>query len=423
MPTETPRTGLLALVDELLLSIIDKIDSKDTLSCLAASCRHFQDFTEPYIWRSLLVTCGDHARLIATALDSRDTRSSYIQELSIRNFDAQITHADISDTRRRSTPLVSLTLIECNVNVNFLDVVLSLPKALKELDIGERLHAFEGCMPSSDITTRTSQPTFIDALARQADSLERLSHISGATNLITQPDPDSHGVHALRDLEKLTYLSLDIESTLLPHLERDDYPSSLKTLRVTDVSWSSLHQRRYHRAFNHSGRLLHHCNHILQQMSHPVDLEVHFANGHYDAIIDAAPASLIADIVLPIYNRSARAPLYPLSSYLLSQNRNLRLTASKFTTGKSYIPPYMLGEEVPFEEEIYTSNDYWRICGINFRVMDDDEFRREVNKKPRMKCEPCRAKRGWECFNAGDGSVCIYCENRNHSHCVYPELG
>jgi hypothetical protein len=84
MVADVPQTGLLALVDELLLSIIDQIDSHDALCNLAASCRRFQGLTEPYVWRSLLVTSGDRAKSIAAALDTRETRSSYIQELSIR---------------------------------------------------------------------------------------------------------------------------------------------------------------------------------------------------------------------------------------------------------------------------------------------------------------------------------------------------
>lgn len=84
MIADVPQTGLLALVDELLLSIIDQLDSREALCSLAACCRRLQGLTEPYIWRSLLVTNGDRARSIATALDHRETRSSYIQELSIR---------------------------------------------------------------------------------------------------------------------------------------------------------------------------------------------------------------------------------------------------------------------------------------------------------------------------------------------------
>lgn len=80
-------SGLLSLVDELLLNIIDQIDAHETLYNLAATCMRFQGLIEPYIWRSLLVLKGDHARRIAAALDSRADRIDYIQELSIRYRD------------------------------------------------------------------------------------------------------------------------------------------------------------------------------------------------------------------------------------------------------------------------------------------------------------------------------------------------
>lgn len=77
-------TGLLRLVDELLLNIIDQIDSQRDLCNLAATCARLQGLAEPYIWRSLLVLSGEHARNIAKALDTRDQRVDFIQELSIR---------------------------------------------------------------------------------------------------------------------------------------------------------------------------------------------------------------------------------------------------------------------------------------------------------------------------------------------------
>lgn len=79
--------GLLSLVDELLLGIIDQIDSHEILCNLAATCMRFQGLVEPYIWRSLLVLKGSHARRIATALDDREERMDYIHELSIRYKD------------------------------------------------------------------------------------------------------------------------------------------------------------------------------------------------------------------------------------------------------------------------------------------------------------------------------------------------
>lgn len=79
-PPESP-SGLLGLVDELLLAILDQIDSHADLCNLAATCSRFQSLAEPYVWRTLLVTKGVHARAVAHALDSREERSSYVHEL------------------------------------------------------------------------------------------------------------------------------------------------------------------------------------------------------------------------------------------------------------------------------------------------------------------------------------------------------
>jgi hypothetical protein len=80
-------SGLLSLVDELLLSIIDQIDNKEALRYLAMTCTRFQGLVEPYIWRDLLVLTGAHARQIMQALDSREERVDYIHSLSIRYQD------------------------------------------------------------------------------------------------------------------------------------------------------------------------------------------------------------------------------------------------------------------------------------------------------------------------------------------------
>jgi hypothetical protein len=76
--------GLLSFVDELLLNIIDHIDSHKALCCLAATCMRFQGLVEPYIWRKLLVLKGTHAQDIARAFDAREIRMEYVQDLSIR---------------------------------------------------------------------------------------------------------------------------------------------------------------------------------------------------------------------------------------------------------------------------------------------------------------------------------------------------
>jgi hypothetical protein len=79
--------GLLSLVDELLLNIIDYVDSRQALCYLASTCMRFQALVEPYIWRELLVLTGSHARRITEAFDSRDERVDYVQSISIRYKD------------------------------------------------------------------------------------------------------------------------------------------------------------------------------------------------------------------------------------------------------------------------------------------------------------------------------------------------
>lgn len=81
--------GILTLVDELLLNIIDHIDSHQALCNLAATCMRFQDLVEPYIWRSLLIITGGNARKVALALDSREARIDYVQDLAIRYKDSR----------------------------------------------------------------------------------------------------------------------------------------------------------------------------------------------------------------------------------------------------------------------------------------------------------------------------------------------
>jgi hypothetical protein len=72
------------LADELVLNILDCLDSHSALCNLASTCRRFQGLTEPYIWRSLLVLNGTHAQTITAALDGQDDRIEAIQELSVR---------------------------------------------------------------------------------------------------------------------------------------------------------------------------------------------------------------------------------------------------------------------------------------------------------------------------------------------------
>jgi hypothetical protein len=344
--------------------------------------------------------------------------------ISCTNFDSDITHDSVPADKRGKTPLQSLTLIECNVNVKFLDVVLSLPKALKELNIGERQHVFTGCYPSNVAETRTSHPLFVDALTRQADSLQHLSHVSGNLAHIlhnhagTSPTAlfASVGIGRFRRLTNLKSLELGIESTLWNHIEGNDYPDSLTKLKVTDAAW--VNRTPPTESFlRHPAKVLNRCIQIVKKLGRPLDLDVLFTNGDCEQILTTISTGNLAVILPSIVGGPVRAPVYKLATELKARGAHLRIFANKFSTDRTFIPPFMYGEEVPVERQFYDSDDFWRLAGRNYRVMDDEDFHAEVLKKARLTCLTCE-KGGRECFNAGDGTTCIHCEN-DVGPCVY----
>jgi hypothetical protein len=76
--------SLLYLADELLLNIIEHVNSRTALQTLACTCSKLQSLTEPFIWTSLLVLSGSHAFQIAKSLRSRESRASGIRSLQVR---------------------------------------------------------------------------------------------------------------------------------------------------------------------------------------------------------------------------------------------------------------------------------------------------------------------------------------------------
>ena len=175
-------------------------------------------------------------RMLSTAMISLTLRDLTI---SCTDFEAGIKLADIPEKDLRSTPLRSLTFIECNIYLPLLSVALALPKALKKLSIGERLHAFDGCMPKQhpDIL-RTSHPQFLDELQRQADSLETLTHSCGNAELTQHYPPDPAGDDKLRCMTALKHLELDVGSPLSYYI-CEKLPDSLERITIFDASVSS----------------------------------------------------------------------------------------------------------------------------------------------------------------------------------------
>lgn len=341
--------------------------------------------------------------------------------LSCLNFDGQL---QVSESEKKTTPLQSLTLIECNVGVPFLDNVLSLPKALKELSIGERLHVFQECQPSMDPKHRTSSSRFLVALQKQAHSLQRLTHCGGHVGYLTPRDTDPEGAEKLRCLVELKYLELGFESHLYYYLRQSGFPPALKSLRMLDsaISINSGHDLRSLSdiAFRSLTSLVDVC--LPRTLADDFILHLKFSDHSFFRLFEIVDATEQAHLLSALF--FDRAATYKIASMLKSYSTNAHFLVSRetFPSGKSFIPPYMHGEELPVEELMYTSDDFWRFNGINYRIMDDENWRDELKKgKKLVVCKRCRS-RGLgvdECRSLGDGSACIPCKGTGLGVCEW----
>ncbi|KAI2487091.1 hypothetical protein Ptr902_01224 [Pyrenophora tritici-repentis] len=532
------ESGLLRLVDELLLNIIDHIDARDALCSLAATCSRFQGLVEPYIWRDVLVLKGEHAGRIATALDSREERTDYIKDLAIRyqdgfrdgiselnhfmgfmgklrhlhiespcpnnsewqagpvyfdgysridfqnliasavyprlgmqmalpmlqsltlhahgsgdqkftlgravamfrhptlrdislsclNFDAgRDEEFDISEEEAKSTPLRSLTLIECNVDVRFLDAVMRLPKALKELSIGERLHTFPECKPSMDPEHRTSSTLFLTALERQASSLQHLTHCGGQIRYLTPRRTDPEGAAKLRSLVNLEYLELGFESHLYYYLREGGFPPELKTLKMLDSAISINAGPNIDAlsviAYRSLSTLVTDC--LPRTLAPDFNLHLKFSDHAFYRLAPLAMAPNQAQSLNKLFfDRSAT---YKIASLLKSYSPNSHFYVSRetFPLGNSFIPPYMYGEQLPVDEIMYDSDDFWRFNGISYRIMDDENLRKEMEEEKKLRpCKTCK-RRGFSldrCRSLGDGSPCEPCRYGSVLSCEWDEV-
>ncbi|KAF2119223.1 hypothetical protein BDV96DRAFT_514751 [Lophiotrema nucula] len=511
------ESRLLCLVDELLLAIIAQIDAHEALCNLAATCTRLQALAEPFAWASLLVISGRHARRIASALQTRPDRASYVKDFSVRyqyqveegieeldglvhqmsklrqlhiespcpnndpwrndlaeftswtridyqalfeqamdvgranpvlpmlqsftlhghssqgkefsfgrtaaiflhptvrriaisctNFEADDALSNLLKPENyRTTALQSLKFIECNVYISLLDVVLRLPKALKELCIGERLYVFDECRPVSD-KPRTQHPRLLEVLQHQADSLERLVHIGGNIHYCMSPRLTIEDTNKLRNLTRLRHLEISFESVLSFCLARcDGPPDSLETIRFSDEALTSAQYDAYQRHVNNIMRYV--CQLAVDNMSKPVNVDVCLT---HNAITQAVPLRALPE-VWGQSGHNDRKNVYKIASALKSRGARFRIFGQTFDSGRSYIPPYMYGEELPKEVLVYDSDNYWTFQGVNWRVTDDDRL---LDQKSCVKC----MEDNLVCDEPENPRGCLTCRRRNQLHCQYP---
>ena len=122
--TQQPQSRLLALVDELLIGIVDFVESKYDLHSLALVCSRLQGLTEPALYRSILIRKGTTALRVFSAIMSRPARASFIRQLQLRYMYAHRGGIQVlNEGLRKMCNLQELTIEApcCNDAYAFLD--------------------------------------------------------------------------------------------------------------------------------------------------------------------------------------------------------------------------------------------------------------------------------------------------------------
>ena len=262
--------------------------------------------------------------------------------------------------------------------MRFLDVVLSLPRALKELHVGERLHVFDE-KPSLNPKDRTSDPLFLAAIHRQSDSLERLVHIAGDVRYLHR-DGGAYveGDFKLCDLKALTYLETGWESCLSQFIMQNRCPESLKTLRMADHAMVPTQH-------DHTSTILGYAFSKMNLQTRPLDLELLFNHNVFRDVRYTLRRNWTPPSGFP-----KRKFVYSLAKLLKSRGSRLRIFAEKFKHGKSFIAPYMYGEDTPVEELLYDSDKFWTFMGVDHQSYDEELLEKPelVDEFVRLHSEP-----------------------------------
>jgi hypothetical protein len=275
-----------------------------------------------------------------------------LRNLTISCFDIGKDLEAYLSSNPKQTLLKSLTFDECNITVEGLATILSIPKALERLTLGERKFHLLGY---THAPLGRSPALLLQALSLQQDSLQYLKHIGGSAK---SPILKSHcsGL-SLSSFLRIREMELCADSILTQILSSSTTP------------WSAtippnLHLLRYLQSFS------------LEPDQTPTDLEL-LPNMLYWISYIGIPQ---LDYVLDCYDREDRNSILSdlLNEHLkptwkkifalvgaapsdevegkekrkVDERRRLRILVVR---GSVYIPPYMYGEEQPGETVIFDS--------------------------------------------------------------------
>ncbi|KAH7130216.1 hypothetical protein B0J11DRAFT_566283 [Dendryphion nanum] len=267
--------------------------------------------------------------------------------ISCVNFEAGsgiIRIEDLPPNALRSTPLQSLTLIECNIYLDLLEIALSLPKSLKELNLGERLYAWNDCYPVATQPT-TTHPRLLDALLNQKDSLERLSHISGTYTQNSTTNLPSSTTPKLHVMEKLHYLEVDNRSHLLDHIDPETH---ITTLKITDAVRAASLGHLFLPSFIYFTDFFQRGHAVASRCTKPINIDMVFT-------AQSRSEEILPNLRHYFSMKLHRDVVYGFVKTMKTRGARLRIFMERFAGGATFIRPFMYGEERPIEEVVFDS--------------------------------------------------------------------
>lgn len=245
-----------------------------------------------------------------------------------------------------STALQSLELEECNIDAYALKDILTIPKALERLTIGERIYRFQ----QSPILPLCQQPnSFLQALKRQAHSLKYLKHTGIGTTQWRINRVDISNRADILALENVEELDIRIDSILQWYIgvprhaaEPPIAPRSLKILRIHDV---------HHAFLDTCPRLFHRDTSYWLLPNNETKLTL------LNLVLASKQTSqetILADLWDDLPNEERRTRVYEFGRRLKEGGGTRVLIEAVKTDG--YIPPFMFGEIRPTQIVAYDSD-------------------------------------------------------------------
>jgi hypothetical protein len=234
-----------------------------------------------------------------------------------------------------STPLKSLIFDECNINITGLAAILSVPKALEKLTLGERMyHMYR----SGHVPLGRSPALLLQALSLQKDSLQYLKHIGGRTE-----HPGIHNDLSMAIFPHMRAMELDTHSILTLMLSNSAVPPNFHLRLVRSYQfeqpWDEVENSPLPSILEWLNRV-HHLDYVID------------CDGREDR------DSILLDLWRDKANQNTWRKIYFLVGATVTENqknaskRHLRVLVYKRS---GFIPPYMYGEKLPEEEIVFDS--------------------------------------------------------------------